>query len=138
MSRDNSKNAKDDDWYVFETSRSAMPLIGCAILLAQATMAATTKVADYYTRRGVGRKVLFLAGLVSLPIRCALVIHWRDSGNGFLLSTQILNGVGEGLFGLLIPYLVADITYGSGRFNLISEYYQIKKHVIVHICKLMD
>lgn len=103
------------------TSRSAIPLIGGAILLAQATMTFATWIGDYYTKKGVGRKVLFMAGLVTLPIRCALIIYWKDAGNAFLLSTQILDGLGGGFFGLLHPYLVADITFGSGRFNLISK-----------------
>jgi len=128
MSEDNNDDANDDD-EGGGASRSAIPLIGGAILLAQATMTAATKVADYYTRRGVGRKVLFLAGLVTLPIRCALVIYWKDAGNAFLLSTQILDGLGGGFFGLLHPYLVADITFGSGRFNLISEY-RSKDHLM--------
>lgn len=104
------------------TSRSAIPLIAGAIILAQLTMSVATVLGDYFTERGMGRKVLFLAGLVTLPLRCALIIYWKDSGNAFLLSTQILDGLGGGFFGLLHPYLVADITFGTGRFNLISKY----------------
>lgn len=100
-------------------SRSAIPLVGGAILLAQGTMSAATILGDKLTEQGVGRKVLFTAGLITLPLRCALIIGWKDSGNGFLLSTQILDGLGGGFFGLLHPYLVADITFGTGRFNLI-------------------
>ena len=59
-----------------------------------------------------------MAGLVTLPIRCALIIYWKDSGEAFLLSTQILDGLGGGFCGLIHPFLVADISFGSGRFNL--------------------
>lgn len=120
MSKGGDNNG-DDDLNNMEqgTSRSAIPLIGGAILLAQATMTAATWLGNYFTERGIGRKVLFMAGLVTLPIRCALIIYWKDAGNAFLLSTQILDGLGGGFFGLLHPYLVADITFGSGRFNLI-------------------
>jgi len=109
----------DDNGKEGETSRSAIPLIAGAIILAQLTMSGATAIGDKLTEHGVGRKTIFLAGLVSLPIRCALIIYWRDAGNGFLLSTQLLDGVGGGFFGLLHPYLVADITFGTGRFNLI-------------------
>lgn len=103
--------------------RSAIPLIAGAIVLAQITMAIATYVGDQLTLKGVGRKPLFMAGLLSLPIRCALIILWKDSGDSFLLSTQILDGLGAGLSGLIHPYLVADITFGTGRFNVLSEYH---------------
>lgn len=101
--------------------RSAIPLIAGAIVLAQLTMAVATYVGDRLTLQGVGRKPLFMAGLLSLPIRCALIIFWKDAGDSYLLSTQVLDGLGAGLSGLIHPYLVADITFGTGRFNVLSE-----------------
>jgi hypothetical protein len=103
-------------------SRSAIPLIAGAIVTAQTTMSIATIVGDKLNQKGWGRKVLFTFGLVTLPVRCALIILWKDSGNAFLLSTQILDGLGGGFFGLLHPLLVADITFGTGRFNVVSEY----------------
>jgi MFS family permease len=97
-----------------------VPLIAGAIVTAQVTMAIATLVGDRLTEMGVGRKPLFIAGLLSLPIRCALIIWWKDAGDAFLLSTQVLDGIGGGLLGLLHPYLVADITFGTGRFNVVS------------------
>lgn len=99
--------------------RSAIPLIASAIVLAQLTMSGATYAGDRLTKRGYGRKPLFLAGLLTLPIRCALIIFWKDAGESWLLSTQILDGLGGGLFGLLHPYLVNDIAFGSGRFNVL-------------------
>lgn len=99
--------------------RSAIPLIAGAIVLAQFTMSGATVVGDQLTKRGIGRKPLFLVALSSLPLRCALIIMWKDSGSAFLLSTQFLDGVGGGLFGLLHPYIVNDIAWGSGRFNVL-------------------
>ena len=99
--------------------RTAIPLIAGAIVLAQATMTGATWIGDLATKRGVGRKPLFLAGLLTLPLRCALIILWRDAGDSWLLSTQILDGLGGGFFGLMHPYLVNDISFGSGRFNVL-------------------
>lgn len=82
--------------------RNAIPLIASAIVLAQFTMSGATFAGDIATKRGIGRKPLFLAGLVTLPIRCALIILWKDSGDAFLLSTQILDGLGGGFFGLYV------------------------------------
>lgn len=109
------QSGEDDDG----PSRSAIPLIAGAIVLAQATMSVATIVGDKLTERGVGRKPLFMAGLLTLPLRCALIILWQDMGDSWLLSTQILDGLGGGFFGLLHPLLVADITFGSGRFNVV-------------------
>lgn len=100
-------------------TRTALPLIAGAIVLAQFTMALATIGCDKLTRRSVGRKPMFLAGLVTLPIRCALIIYWKDSGAGWLLSTQILDGLAGGICGLLHALLVADITFGTGRFNVV-------------------
>jgi len=102
--------------------RSAIPLTAGAIVLAQFTMSIATWLGNRLTLQGIGRKPLFLAGLLSLPVRCALVIYWKDAGDSFLLSTQILDGIGGGLFGLVHPYLIADITFGTGRFNVLSTY----------------
>eukprot|EP00536_Pseudo-nitzschia_multiseries_P007474 jgi/Psemu1/195739/e_gw1.177.50.1 len=100
-------------------SRAAIPLIAGAIVLAQITMAIATWIGDKLTHRRVGRKPLFLAGLLSLPLRCALIIYWKDAGESYLLSTQILDGLGGGFFSLIHPFLVADITFGTGRFNVV-------------------
>ncbi|KAL3942840.1 MAG: hypothetical protein SGBAC_003039 [Bacillariaceae sp.] len=115
MGQQGGDNDDDNDG----PSRSAIPLIAGAIVLAQATMSLATIVGDKLTGRGVGRKPLFMAGLLTLPLRCALIIMWQDMGDSWLLSTQILDGLGGGFFGLLHPLLVADITFGSGRFNVV-------------------
>ena len=102
-------------------SKTAIPLIAGAIVLAQFTMAIATHAGDKLTHLGFGRKPLFMAGLLTLPVRCALIIYWQDAGDVFLLSTQILDGLGGGVFGLCHPFLVADITFGTGRFNVLSK-----------------
>ena len=103
-------------------NRSALPLIAGAIVLAQLTMAASTALGGRLTDLGYGRRPLFLAALLSLPVRCYAIVRWRDAGSGWLLSTQVLDGIGGGLFGIMHPYIVADITFGTGRFNVLSEF----------------
>jgi MFS family permease len=99
--------------------RSAIPLIAGAIILAQVTMAIATMFTGRLTNRGYGRKPLFMLGLVSLPIRCALILVLKDAGVGWLLATQVLDGLAGGICGLVHPYLVADLTFGTGRFNVV-------------------
>jgi MFS family permease len=63
-----------------------------------------------------GRKPLFLAGFAILPVRGALYTLSDDPA--WLLSVQLLDGIGAGLFGALFPLIVADLTWGTGRFNV--------------------
>jgi MFS family permease len=63
-----------------------------------------------------GRKPLFLAAFLILPIRGAL---YAVSDNPYwLVGVQLLDGVGAGLYGALFPIVVADLMQGTGRFNL--------------------
>jgi MFS family permease len=36
----------------------------------------------------------------------------------WLVSVQLLDGVGAGIFGALFPLVVADLTRGTGHFNV--------------------
>ncbi len=63
-----------------------------------------------------GRKPLFLAGFLILPIRGVLYTFSDDPY--WLLSVQLLDGVGAGLYGALFPLIVADLMEGTGRFNV--------------------
>lgn len=63
-----------------------------------------------------GRKPLFLAGFLILPIRG--VLYTLSDDPAWLLAVQALDGVVAGLFGALFPLVVADLTRGTGRFNV--------------------
>jgi MFS family permease len=63
-----------------------------------------------------GRKPIFLAGFLTLPIRGVLYTFWDNSF--WLVGVQLLDGVGAGIFGALFPLVVADLTRGTGRFNV--------------------
>jgi MFS family permease len=63
-----------------------------------------------------GRKPLFLAALLILPIRGAL---YTLSDNPFwLVGVQLLDGIGAGIYGAIFPIIVADLMRGTGRFNV--------------------
>lgn len=63
-----------------------------------------------------GRKPIFLAGFAVLPIRG--VLYTLSNNPYFLVSVQILDGIGAGIFGVLSVLVVADLTKGTGRFNV--------------------
>jgi len=63
-----------------------------------------------------GRKPIFAAALGVLALRGAL---YPISDNPYwLVSVQLLDGVGAGIFGALFPLVVADLTRGTGHFNV--------------------
>ncbi|HVQ66245.1 MAG TPA: MFS transporter [Bradyrhizobium sp.] len=63
-----------------------------------------------------GRKPIFTAALAVLALRGML---YPLSDNPYwLVSVQLLDGVGAGIFGALFPLVVADLTRGTGHFNV--------------------
>ena len=63
-----------------------------------------------------GRKPLFLVGFAVLPLRGLLYTAWHNPF--FLISVQLLDGVGAGIYGALFPLVVADLTEGTGHYNV--------------------
>ena len=63
-----------------------------------------------------GRKPLLLLAFGVLPIRA--VLYTVTTNTGALIAIQILDGVGAGIFGVVSVLVIADLTRGTGRFNL--------------------
>jgi MFS family permease len=63
-----------------------------------------------------GRKPIFLVGFAVLTIR-GLLYPLSDNPS-WLVGVQLLDGVGAGVFGVLFPLVVQDVTHGTGRFNV--------------------
>jgi MFS family permease len=64
----------------------------------------------------LGRKPLMLIGFGVLPIRG--VLYTLTSNTVLLVAIQILDGIGAGIFGVVSVLVIADLTRGTGRFNL--------------------
>ena len=62
-----------------------------------------------------GRKPLLLVAFGVLPVRAVLYTLTQTVA---LLTIQILDGVAAGIFGVVSVLVIADLTQGSGRFNL--------------------
>lgn len=109
--------------------RTGILLSGSCVILAQAFMVLSASICGKYSAV-YGRKLLFLIGILSVPVRCAilaLLLSYRDTHyyydvpvwlNVIILSTQILDGVGAGFFGTMYVLVTSDISGGSGRFSL--------------------
>ncbi len=63
-----------------------------------------------------GRRPLLLLGFAALPVR-ALLFAWTTDPT-FLIAAQVLDGVSGTMLGVLTALVIADLTTGSGRFNL--------------------
>lgn len=63
----------------------------------------------------LARKPIFLVGFAVLPVR-GLLYLLADSPAA-LLSLQVLDGIGAGIFGVMLTLMIGDITRGSGHFN---------------------
>jgi MFS family permease len=64
----------------------------------------------------LGRRKILLIGFIALPVRGVLLAF---VSNPFLLVVvQVLDGVSAAVLGVLVPLITADVTRGTGRFNL--------------------
>jgi MFS family permease len=63
-----------------------------------------------------GRRPLLIVGFAALPIR-ALIFAWTTDPT-VLIFAQLLDGLSATMLGVLTALVVADLTAGTGRFNL--------------------
>jgi MFS family permease len=108
---------------------SALPLVseklgpnhGSSLILSALIFVPQVVVAILAVRigRGAGswgRRPLLLIGLGALPMRAACFALVGDPL--LLIAAQVLDGISGAVIGILTPLIIADITKGSGRFNL--------------------
>ncbi|HIE5096442.1 TPA: MFS transporter [Stenotrophomonas maltophilia] len=117
---------------LFHLANAAMlPLVGQKLALSNPTLATTLTASCIVAAQLVmipmawlvgaradrwGRRPLLLAGFLILPIRAEL--YPLSDAPAWLLGVQLLDGVGAGIFGALLPVIVSDLTEGTGRFNV--------------------
>ncbi len=93
----------------------ATSLTAACIVAAQLVMVPVAIVVGRNAERW-GTKPLFLVGFGFLAARGGLYTVFNDPW--WLVGVQALDGVGAGIFGALFPVVIADLTKGSGRFNV--------------------
>lgn len=97
-------------------NRSTLYMSAC-IIVAQLVMVVIAPIAGRLAPRW-GRKPVLLIGFAALPIRGVLYTLTNDPN--LLISIQILDGVGAGIWGVVWVVIAADLARGTGRFNLIQ------------------
>ena len=63
-----------------------------------------------------GRRPLLLIGFAALPIRGLLFATVTNPS--LLVVVQVLDGVTAAVFAVMVPLIIADLTRGTGHFNL--------------------
>lgn len=95
--------------------RWATILIAACIVVPQALVAAFS---PWVGRRAQewGRRPLLIAAFAALSLRGLLFALTSDPY--LLVAVQVLDGVAASVLAVMIPLVVADVTFGTGRFNL--------------------
>jgi MFS family permease len=95
--------------------RSSMMFMSACVVTTQLTI---TLIASWAGRKAGawGRKPMLLIAFGVLPLRAILYTLMHNTAA--LIAIQVLDGVGAGIFGVVSVLVIADLTQGSGRFNL--------------------
>lgn len=93
----------------------ATVLIAACIVVPQMVVAALS---PWIGKRAQawGRRPLLLIGFAALPLRGLLFALVANPG--LLVAVQLLDGVTAAVFAVMVPLIVADLTRGTGHFNL--------------------
>lgn len=95
--------------------RLADGMMSICVIAAQAVMLPVSIVVGHRADRW-GHKRIFLAAFTILPLRAVLYTFSDDPA--WLISVQVLDGIGAGIYGALTPVVIAALMRGTGRFNL--------------------
>jgi predicted MFS family arabinose efflux permease len=95
--------------------RSSMPFMSACVVTTQLVV---TLLASWSGRKaGVwGRKPLLLIAFGILPIRA--VLYTLTTSTALLVAIQVMDGIAAAIFGVVSVLVIADLTRGTGRFNL--------------------
>jgi predicted MFS family arabinose efflux permease len=97
------------------SSQWATVLIAACIVVPQLVVAALSPWVGRQAEQW-GRRPLLLIGFAALPIRGILFATVNDPN--LLVVVQLLDGVTASVFGVMVPLIIADLTRGTGHFNL--------------------
>ena len=90
-------------------------IIAACLVVPQAVVALLSPwVGRLADRRG--RRLVLLLGFIELPVRGVLLATLASPA--LIVATQLFDGIGGAALGVLVPLVAADLTRGTGRFNL--------------------
>jgi len=100
---------------VYEGERRSSLIVSALIVLPQIIVALMAPWVGKWARSW-GRRPLLLIGLAALPIRALLFASVDEPP--LVVGFQLLDGISGAVLGVLTPLVIADLTSGTGRFNL--------------------
>ena len=99
---------------------------GCCIAVAQVFMEFSAEFCGQFSEV-YGRKAIFITGICTLCLRCvvlAVLLTLKEDNelpwltlNLIILSTQIFDGIGAGIFNTMYILVTSDLSIGTGRFS---------------------
>jgi predicted MFS family arabinose efflux permease len=95
--------------------RSSMLFMSACVVTTQVVITAIASWSGHRAKSW-GRKPILLVAFAALPIRGVLYTITTDTG--LLVAIQVLDGIAAGIFGVVSVLVIADLTRGTGRFNL--------------------
>jgi MFS family permease len=118
--------------FLFHSANAAMlPLVGTEMTLRAGEWASVLIALCIIVPQGIvalvaptvgrlaverGRRSVLIVGFAALPARAALLATTSDPA--VIIAAQVLDGVCAAVLGVLVPLSLADISRGTGRFNL--------------------
>ena len=93
----------------------ATALVAACIVVPQAIVAAISPRVGWLAQ-SIGRRPVLLAAFAALVVR-GLLLAW-SSDPAMIVAVQMLDGISAAAIGIIVPLILADITRGTGRFNL--------------------
>jgi MFS family permease len=95
--------------------KQSAPFMSACVIVTQTVIAMT---ATWIGRiaAACGRRPLLLIGFGVLPVRG--ILYTLTSSASLLIGIQILDGIANAIFGVVSILVVADLTRGTGRFNV--------------------
>lgn len=88
--------------------------IAWVVLIAQIVMVPVALIAAKYCQNK-GRKLVFSVAFIILPIR--IFLYSLTSDPNLILAIQILDGIGAGIYGVVICLMCSDLTQGKDGFS---------------------
>jgi MFS family permease len=97
------------------SSQWATTLVAAAIVAPQIVVAAISPAIGRVAET-LGRRPVLSLGFAALTVRGALLAFTSDPT--LIVAVQLLDGISAAVLGVLVPLVLADITRGTGHFNL--------------------
>jgi MFS family permease len=89
-------------------------MMSACIVVAQLVMLPVALLCGAWADR-LGRRPILLVAFAVLPLRGLL--YTLSDAPAWLIGVQLLDGIGAGVLGVMVPLVVADLTRGTGRYN---------------------